>query len=102
MTSLVTKTSSAGPWWYGGLARFISLMMAALVSLILTLYPQLIMHDAKLVSHNALMLCLWGTAAGFVHGVGFVPMHWVFRYALGPWAAWSLTPSSLLLLTGVA
>jgi len=43
-----------------------------------------------------LMLCMWGIAAGFVHGVGFVPRNLILRIALGPIAAW------LLMLLGTA
>ena len=36
------------------------------------------------VQHGALTLLLWGVSAGFVHGVGFVPMNRLARFALGP------------------
>jgi len=36
------------------------------------------------------MLVMWGISAGFVHGVGFVPQWWGWRWLLGPLPAWLL------------
>ncbi len=79
-------------------ARLVSLLLAGAVSLLLTLYPQAVMQAGEAPSHSALMLVMWGVAAGFVHGVGFVPRNALLRVALGPLAAWLLTPGGMFLL----
>lgn len=75
---------------YTGPVRLLSLLAAAVLSLLLTFYPQAVMQDGRWPSHTALGLCLWGVAAGFVHGVGYVPVHMPWRVGLGPVAAWLL------------
>ena len=85
---------------YGSFARLVSLLAAGALSLVLTLYPRAVMQDGQAPGHAALMLCLWGIAAGFVHGVGFVPYNSVLRIILGPLAAWVLMLGGTLLLVG--
>jgi predicted membrane protein len=85
---------------YTGLARLVSLLAAGVLSLVLTLYPQAVMQDGQAPEHAALMLCMWGIAAGFVHGVGFVPHNAALRIALGPVAAWVLMLGGALLMAG--
>ena len=75
---------------YTGPARLVSLMTAGALSLLLTLFPQAVMQDGQAPGHAALMLCMWGLAGGFVHGVGFVPRNPVLQVLLGPHAAWLL------------
>jgi predicted membrane protein len=53
------------------------------------------MHD---VPHGALVLLMWGVAAGFVHGVGFTPRGSMLRFWLGPLAAWVLMAFGLAFL----
>ena len=75
---------------YTGTARLVSLLTAGALSLVLTLYPQAVLQDGQAPGHAALMLCMWGLAGGFVHGVGFVPRNPVLQVLLGPHAAWLL------------
>ena len=74
------------------------LLVAGALSLLLTLYPQAVVAGGQTPGHGTLMLCMWGIAAGFVHGVGFVPYKGVLRVALGPLAAWILILVGTLLL----
>jgi hypothetical protein len=73
---------------YSRLARLVSLLAAGALSLVLTFYPQAVMQGGQAPEHAALMLCMWGIAAGFVHIV------------LGPLAAWVLMLGGTLLLVG--
>ncbi len=41
-------------------------------------------------SHRALMLVMIGISGGFVHGVGFVPKHWFWKWLFSPYIAWPL------------
>ena len=78
---------------YATLPRMFSLLMAfALAGLILT-YPRAFAH----AGHGLLTLVMLGVSAGFVHGVGFVPQHKVWRILFGPWVAWPLQAAGLLL-----
>ena len=77
---------------YSGPARLLSMLSAGTLSLILSLYPAAVIQNGQPPDHSALMLCMWGIAAGFVHGVGFVPRNHILQIALGPIAAWLLMP----------
>ena len=57
-------------------------------------YPKALAH----ASHGLLSLVMLGVSAGFVHGVGFVPQHRVWRVLFGPWLAWALMGAGLWLL----
>ena len=73
--------------------RMVSLLLAlALAGLILT-YPRAFAH----AGHGLLSLVMLGVSAGFVHGVGFIPEHKVWRILFGPWVAWPLLAAGLLL-----
>jgi len=83
---------------YGGLVRSLSLLAASVFCLAVLLFPQLLITQGQSPNHGALVLGLWGMAAGFVHGVGFVPRHVLVRLALGPIAAWVLLVAGSLML----
>ncbi len=86
---------------YTFVARMLSLLAASGLSLLIILYPQAVMPGGVAPGHSALMLCMWGIAGGFVHGVGFVPRNALLRVALGPLAAWPLMlVGTLLMLAG--
>lgn len=78
---------------YATLPRMVSLLLAiAMAGMILT-YPKAL-ADA---SHGLLSLVMLGVSAGFVHGVGFVPEHKMWRILFGPWTAWALLAAGFLL-----
>jgi predicted membrane protein len=83
-----TQSQPAG--LYSGFACLLSLVMAILLSLWLILFPQSIITDGQAPSHWLLLLCMWGIAGGFVHGVGYVPRNDFLRIVLGPIVAWLL------------
>jgi len=95
MTSSVASESAL----YGGLARGVSLAVALAISLAVLAWPTLVMTADGGVDHGWLTLLMWGMAAGFVHGVGFVPRNRLLRVVLGPLAAWGL---SLLAAVAIA
>lgn len=84
-----------------GALRRLALALAIASSLALTAYPPLAAGSDGRAAHGALTLLLWGIAAGFVAGVGFVPRSRLLRMALGPHAALSLMAVGALLLAGV-
>ncbi|MBI1283939.1 MAG: hypothetical protein GC183_06340 [Thiobacillus sp.] len=78
-------------WLAKGWARGVSLGVAIMLMLLITLLPRgLTSADGSSINHGALMLIMWGMSAGFVHGVGFIPRNPVLRVTLGPVIAWPL------------
>lgn len=78
---------------HGALRAFSLLAALALSGLILT-YPKALAH----ANHGLLSLVMLGVSAGFVHGVGFVPQHKLWRIVFAPWMAWPLMAAGLWLL----
>lgn len=77
-------------WLYGFAARTVSFLMAVALSTLILIYPNAIATSATEINHGMLSLLMWGIAAGFVHGVGFVPIHSLWRIVLGPVVGWVL------------
>jgi len=73
-----------------GWARALSLLVAFAISAGLLVWPRLVVTADGRVDHGWLILLMWGMAAGFVHGVGFIPRNRLLRVSLGPAAAWGL------------
>ncbi len=69
-------------------ARLLSLLLASPLALVLLIHPAAMLDGQGGYSHPQLMLVMWGISAGFVHGVGFVPQGWGWRWMLGPLPAW--------------
>jgi len=69
-------------------ARLLSLLLASPLALVLLIHPAAMLDGQGGYSHPQLMLVMWGISAGFVHGVGFVPQWWDWRWLLGPLPAW--------------
>jgi len=73
---------------YRTTARLLSLLLASPLALVLLIHPAAMLDGQGGYSHPQLMLVMWGISAGFVHGVGFVPQWWGWRWLLGPLPAW--------------
>jgi len=97
-TEAPVRDSLPGRVFYSSPVRSLSLLAAGAFCLAVLLFPQLLITQGQSPDYGALVLGLWGMAAGFVHGVGFVPRHVLARLALGPIAAWILLPAGSLLL----
>ena len=76
--------------YYGAFSRVLSLVLAAPLALVLLIHPAAMLDGQGGYSHPQLMLVMWGISAGFVHGVGFVPRWWGWRWLLGPLPVWLL------------
>lgn len=81
--------SDYGPL-YAGWARALSLLAALGLSALLLAVPHVVASDSMSIDHGLLSLCLWGLSAGFVHGVGYVPVMKIWRITLGPYVGWPL------------
>lgn len=68
---------AAGP----GMA-WLPLTIALLILVVMTVLPGIATDAAGHADHTAAMLLFWSMSAGFVRGVGFVPLHWLPRWLL--------------------
>lgn len=75
------------------ISRLISLAMAISLSLTLLFAAPLLAGKIQGAGRGVLMLTLLGIAGGFVHGVGFIPRHIIFRFLFNPWVSRSLMAS---------
>lgn len=89
------------PYPSPGWARLFSLLMAIALSLLILIYPRAIATSVSEVRHGMLSLLLWGIAAGFVHGVGFIPRMAIWRIAFSPFIGWPLMLYGILLTQNV-
>ncbi len=87
-------TGAARGGAYAALPRTFSLLAALTLSGLILAYPKALGH----ANHGLLMLVMVGISAGFVHGVGFVPEHKLWRFMFAPWLAWPLMGAGLWLL----
>ena len=73
---------------YSKIARRFSFLLAAVLSLLILVYPRILASSAEQLNHGMLILWMWGIAAGFIHGVGYIPRIKIWRVLLGPLFAW--------------
>jgi len=76
----------------------LSLLLATPLALLLLIHPAAMLDGAGGYDHSRLMLVMWGISAGFIHGVGFVSQHWLWRLLFHPAAAWLLMGLGYLIL----
>ena len=72
------------------LSMVISCLLAFPLAAVLLVHPAAMLADDGSYSHRALMLIMIGISGGFVHGVGFIPRHWFWKWLFSPWLAWPL------------
>lgn len=80
------------------IARSFSLLLAAPMALLLLIHPAAMLDEQGSYSHSLLMLVMLGVSAGFVHGVGFEPRFWLWRFMFGPILGWTLMLMGYLIL----
>ena len=89
------KAESRLPYPNPGWARLGSFLLALALSGLVVAYPRAIASSVSEVDHGLLSLMMWGIAAGFIHGVGYVPRLTIWRIVFHPFAGW------LLMLGGI-
>ncbi len=85
------------PLW----ACLISIALAVTLSASILIFPRAVATSISGVNHGLLSLLLWGAAAGFVHGVGFVPRLPVWRILFHPLLGWPVMLYGILTLSGM-
>jgi predicted membrane protein len=72
------------------LIRGFSLLMAAIFSLLILIYPHIVTSQEKNVHHGLLTLQMIGICCAFFHGMGFSAYRWYFRLLLSPLFHWPI------------
>ena len=73
---------------YAGWARALSFLMAMVLSGLLLVMPSVVASDTRDLDHGPLSLALIGISAGFIHGVGYVPVMTVWRWLFSHYVGW--------------
>lgn len=89
--TLAAKSDAAGP------RQLLCLLTAIVIMLAGTAYPPLLMTASGRVDHSLAMTIFWSMSAGFVRGVGFIPVGRVWRYLFSGWACLAALVTALLL-----
>lgn len=78
-------------------ARMTSLILALIVSVVILLYPQFLIDDQGKSQHTLLMIFLFATMLGFIHGVGFRPQTTLWQLVLSPLISWPVMLTAIVL-----
>ncbi len=84
-----------------GWARALSLAVAGLASLVLTLDPYVLTGISDMRVHAGLPLMMLGAAGLFMHGLGFEPETKAIRLVFHPAVAWLLFAAGTCVILGV-
>ncbi|ALH96036.1 cyd operon YbgE family protein [Acinetobacter equi] len=89
MTDITINSNSEEkkPNKYG---MFISCLLAFPLAAVLLVHPSAMLNSNGEYSHSAMMLIMIGISGGFIHGVGFQPRFWLWKWLFSPWIAWPL------------
>jgi predicted membrane protein len=65
---------------------FLPLGIALILLVLMTILPSVATDAHGKADHPAALLIFWAMSAGFVRGVGFIPLHWLPRLLLSGYA----------------
>lgn len=68
----------------------ISFLLALPLAGVLLVHPSLMLDEHGHYSHSVMMWIMIGISGGFIHGVGFIPRFWLWKYLFSPFIAWPL------------
>ena len=66
--------------------RPLSLGVGLLIMLGASVYPFVLAGPSGQVDHVLVLAAFWAMSAGLVHGVGFTPLWWGWRWLFSGWA----------------
>lgn len=72
------------------IAMVISFLMALPLAAVLLIHPSMMLDADGHYSHRVMMLIMIGISGGFIHGVGFIPRLWIWKWLFSPFIAWPL------------
>lgn len=62
----------------------LSFIMALPLAGVLLFHPALILDEQGHYNHSLWMLVMIGISGGFIHGVGFIPQYWIWKWLFNP------------------
>ena len=65
-------------------AMIISCLLAFPLAAVLLLHPAAMLDANGEYSHRAMMFIMIGISGGFIHGVGFIPKFWLWKWLFSP------------------
>ncbi|NNH27410.1 cyd operon YbgE family protein [Acinetobacter terrestris] len=71
-------------------AMAISFLLALPLAAVLLIHPAMMLDANGEYSHSTMMYIMIGISGGFIHGVGFIPKFWLWKWLFGPFLAWPL------------
>ena len=71
-------------------AMAISFLLALPLAGVLLIHPAMILDANGEYSHSTMMYIMIGISGGFIHGVGFIPKFWLWKWLFSPFLAWPL------------
>jgi len=77
---------------------FLPLGIALILLVLMTILPSMATNAHGKADHPAALLIFWAMSAGFVRGVGFIPLHWLPRLLLSGYACTIILALALLRL----
>ncbi len=87
MTEIAMTTKQRKP---NKFAMVISFLMALPLAAVLLIHPGAMLDANGHYNHSALMMVMIGISGGFIHGVGFLPQFWLWKWLFSPYVAWPL------------
>lgn len=84
MVETTQKTSSYS------MLMLLSFLFAVPLAGVLLFHPALMLDDQGHYNHSLLMLVMVGISGGFIHGVGFIPRFWLWKWLFSPIVAYPL------------
>ena len=71
-------------------AMAISFLFALPLAGVLLIHPAMMLDANGEYSHSTMMYIMIGISGGFIHGVGFIPKFWLWKWLFSPFLAWPL------------
>ena len=71
-------------------AMAISFLLALPLAGVLLIHPAMMLDANGEYSHSTMMYIMIGISGGFIHGVGFIPKFWLWKWLFSPFIAWPL------------
>ncbi|TCB48774.1 cytochrome bd biosynthesis protein [Acinetobacter sp. ANC 4779] len=87
MTEVAITTETKKP---NKFAMAISFLLALPLAAVLLIHPAMMLDVNGGYSHSSMMYIMIGISGGFIHGVGFIPKFWLWKWLFSPFLAWPL------------
>ncbi len=72
------------------IAMVISFLLALPLAAVLLVHPGMMLDANGHYNHSVLMLVMLGISGGFIHGVGYIPQFWLWKWLFSPYISWPL------------